>query len=51
VTKKIPKDNNNDKEVSKRASKNFGAKTEKEDSSSEVVQNKIRQKEKSSRPP
>jgi hypothetical protein len=35
VTNKIPKDDNHDEEVSKRASKNFGAKTEKGDSSSE----------------
>jgi hypothetical protein len=35
VTKKIPKDDNNDEEVSKRASKNSGPETEKGDSSSE----------------
>jgi hypothetical protein len=35
VTKKSPKDNNNDEEVSKRASKNSGPETEKGDSSSE----------------
>ena len=35
VTKKIPKDDNNDEEVSKRASKNFGPEIEKGDSSSE----------------
>jgi len=34
VTKKIPKDDNHEEEVSKRASKNSGAKTEKGDSSS-----------------
>jgi hypothetical protein len=33
VTKKIPKYDNHDEEVSKRASKNFGAETEKGDSS------------------
>jgi len=35
VTKKIPKDDNHDEDVSKRASKNFGLETEKGDSSSE----------------
>jgi hypothetical protein len=35
VTKKIPKDDNHEEEVSKRASKNSGVKTEKGDSSSE----------------
>jgi hypothetical protein len=35
VTKKIPKDDNHDEEVSKRASKNSGPETEKGDSSSE----------------
>jgi hypothetical protein len=35
VTKKIPKDDNHEEEVSKRASKNYGVKTEKGDSSSE----------------
>jgi len=35
VTKKIPKDDNHDEEVSKRASKNSGLETEKGDSSSE----------------
>jgi hypothetical protein len=35
VTKKIPKDDNNEEEVSKRASKNFGPKIEKGDNSSE----------------
>ena len=35
VTMKIPKDDNNDEEVSKNASKNFGHETEKGDSSSE----------------
>jgi hypothetical protein len=35
LTKKIPKDDNNDEEVSKRASKNSGPETEKGDSSSE----------------
>jgi hypothetical protein len=35
VTKKSPKDNNHDEEVSKRASKNSGLKTEKGDSSSQ----------------
>jgi len=35
VTKKIPKDNNHEEEVNKRASKNFGPDVEKWDSSSE----------------
>jgi hypothetical protein len=35
VTKKIPKDDNHDEEVSKRASKNFGAETKKGDTSYE----------------
>ena len=35
VTKKIPKDNNNDEEVNKRASKNSRSETKKGDSSSE----------------
>jgi hypothetical protein len=35
VTKKIPKDDNHDEEVNKRASKNSGPETEKGDSSSE----------------
>jgi hypothetical protein len=35
VTKKIPKENNNDEEVNKRASKNSGPETKKGDSSSE----------------
>jgi hypothetical protein len=35
MTKKIPKDDNNDEEVIKRASKNLGPETEKGDSSSE----------------
>ena len=35
VTTKIPKDDNNDEEVSKRASKNFGPETEKRYSPSE----------------
>ena len=35
VTKKIPKDDNHEEEVNKRASKNSGVKTEKGDSSSE----------------
>jgi hypothetical protein len=35
VTKKIPKDNNHDKEVSERASKNSGPEIEKGDTSSE----------------
>ena len=35
VTKKSPKDDNQEEEVSKRASKNCGAKTKKGDSSSE----------------
>jgi hypothetical protein len=35
VTKKIPKDDNHDEEVNKRASKNSGAETEKGDNSSE----------------
>jgi hypothetical protein len=35
VTKKIPKDDNPEEEVSKRASKNYGVKTKKGDSSSE----------------
>jgi hypothetical protein len=35
VTKKIPKDDNNDEEVRKRASKNSGLETKKRDSSSE----------------
>jgi hypothetical protein len=35
VTKKIPKDDNHEEEVSKRASKNSGVKTKKGDSSSE----------------
>jgi hypothetical protein len=35
VTKKSPKDDNREEEVRKRASKNFGTKTEKGDSSSE----------------
>jgi hypothetical protein len=35
VTKKIPKDDNHDEKVSKRASKNYGPETEKGDRSSE----------------
>ena len=35
MTNKIPKDDNHDEEVNKRASKNFGPETEKGDSSSE----------------
>jgi hypothetical protein len=35
VTKKIPKDDNNEEEVSKRASKNFGPEAKKGDSLSE----------------
>jgi hypothetical protein len=49
VTKKIPKDDNHDEEVSKRASKNSGPETEKGDSSSEgtpSAEDKTKQTEK-----
>ena len=56
VTKKIPKDDNHDEEVSKRASKNSGLETEKGDSSSEGTpsaedKTKIDRKKKTNRPP
>jgi hypothetical protein len=56
VTEKSPKDNNNDQEVSKRASKNSRLETEKGDSSSEGTPlakdgTKTDRKKKTSRPP
>ena len=56
VTNKIPKDDNPEEEVSKRASKNSGAKTEKGDSLSEgtpLVEDKtiLDKNKKTNRPP
>jgi hypothetical protein len=56
VTKKIPKDDNNEEEVNKRASKNFRPIAEKGNSLSEGTpsaedKKKRRQKKKTNRPP